>query len=121
MNIGDVAKQSGLPAKTIRYYEDIGFVTPARSDNGYRWFAQKDLHQFDVCPGGRGRWGFRSKPVPMLLALYEDQGPASGQVKAVAQKNLSGIHPRLRICEPAPKIGPSGEPLSRNNQPDVQF
>lgn len=26
MNIGDVADMSGLPAKTIRYYEDIGLV-----------------------------------------------------------------------------------------------
>ncbi|MEZ0469050.1 MerR family DNA-binding transcriptional regulator, partial [Phaeobacter sp. SYSU ZJ3003] len=24
MNIGDVSRRSGLPAKTIRYYEDIG-------------------------------------------------------------------------------------------------
>ena len=30
MNIGDVAKRTGLPAKTIRYYEDIGLVEPAR-------------------------------------------------------------------------------------------
>ena len=31
MNIGDVATLSGLPAKTIRYYEDIGLVKPLRS------------------------------------------------------------------------------------------
>ncbi|HFC04535.1 MAG TPA: MerR family DNA-binding transcriptional regulator, partial [Rhizobiales bacterium] len=30
MNIGDVATSTGLPAKTIRYYEDIGFVKPLR-------------------------------------------------------------------------------------------
>ena len=30
MNIGEIAEQSGLPAKTIRYYEDIGLVEPAR-------------------------------------------------------------------------------------------
>ncbi len=28
MNIGDVSARSGLPAKTIRYYEDIGLVSP---------------------------------------------------------------------------------------------
>lgn len=30
MNIGDVAERSGLPAKTIRYYEDIGLIRPGR-------------------------------------------------------------------------------------------
>ena len=45
MNIGDVADRAGLPAKTIRYYEDIGLVTPARSANGYRDFSEQDLHK----------------------------------------------------------------------------
>ena len=29
MNIGAIAKRSGLPAKTIRYYESIGLIPPA--------------------------------------------------------------------------------------------
>ena len=46
MNIGEVAKRSGLPAKTIRFYEDIGLVEPqARRANGYRDFDQRDLHE----------------------------------------------------------------------------
>ena len=45
MNIGDVAQRSGLPAKTIRYYEDIGLITPMRDSNGYRRFRDSDLHK----------------------------------------------------------------------------
>lgn len=45
MNIGDVAARSGLPAKTIRYYEDIGLICPNRSANGYRCFEERDLHK----------------------------------------------------------------------------
>ena len=36
MNIGDASQRSGLPAKTIRYYEDIGLLKPSRAENGYR-------------------------------------------------------------------------------------
>jgi len=45
MNIGDVAALSGLPAKTIRYYEDVGLVKPLRSTNGYRTFRESDAHK----------------------------------------------------------------------------
>jgi DNA-binding transcriptional MerR regulator len=45
MNIGDVAERSGLPAKTIRYYEDIGLIRPKRGGNGYRAFGTADVHK----------------------------------------------------------------------------
>ncbi len=56
MNIGDVATRSGLPAKTIRYYEDIGLIKPHRSDNGYRCFAEADLHKLAFLETGRAPW-----------------------------------------------------------------
>jgi len=37
LRIGEVARETGVPTKTIRYYEDIGVLAePARADNGYR-------------------------------------------------------------------------------------
>ena len=39
--IGTVAKQSGLPIKTIRYYDEIGLLkTAGRTEGGYRVFAE---------------------------------------------------------------------------------
>ena len=53
MNIGEAATQAGLPAKTIRYYEDIGLVKPRRDSNGYRAFVETDIHKLtflaEVC------------------------------------------------------------------------
>jgi DNA-binding transcriptional MerR regulator len=39
--IGAVAKESGLPVKTIRYYDEIGLLkTAGRTEGGYRVFAE---------------------------------------------------------------------------------
>mgnify|MGYP003655140308 CR=1 FL=1 len=45
MNIGDAAELSGLPAKTIRYYESVGLIAPDRRENDYRDFAETDIHK----------------------------------------------------------------------------
>lgn len=41
--IGEVAERTGVPATTLRYYEDIGLITTSRSDNGYRAYGERDL------------------------------------------------------------------------------
>ena len=94
MNIGEVAEASGLPPKTIRYYEDIGLVRPMRSENGYRSFRQNDLHKLTFL--GRARaLGFTIDDCRILLALYEDESRASADVKRVAKQNLMRIDEKI--------------------------
>ena len=46
MRIAKVAALTGVPATTLRYYEDIGLLSPAgRSGNGYREYADRDLER----------------------------------------------------------------------------
>lgn len=94
MNIGDVAARSGLPAKTIRYYEEIGLITPARGANGYRRFDDSDLHKLAFLQRARGL-GFSVEDCRTLLALYEDSGRESAQVKDLAQQHLSRIDEKI--------------------------
>lgn len=94
MNIGDVATRSGLPAKTIRYYEDIGLIKPHRSANGYRCFQEADLHKLAFL--GRARaLGFSIEDCRMLMALYEDESRASADVKQLALEHLSKIEAKI--------------------------
>ena len=45
MNIKEVGDAAGLPAKTIRYYEEIGLIRPsARTANNYRVYSDGDVH-----------------------------------------------------------------------------
>lgn len=94
MNIGDIARLTGLPAKTIRYYEDIGLVTPQRSANGYRNFRETDKHKLSFL--GRARaLGFTIEDCRTLLALYEDKTRESANVKRVAIEHLGKIDDKI--------------------------
>ena len=94
MNIKEVAARAGLPAKTIRYYEEIGLIRPLRAANGYRAFRDSDLHKLAFL--GRARsLGFTIEECRALLALYEDQARASADVKALAQSHLEQIAAKI--------------------------
>jgi MerR family copper efflux transcriptional regulator len=94
MNIGSVAQASGLPAKTIRYYEDIGLIQPDRGGNGYRDFSEQHLHQLTFLNRAR-RLGFSVEECRALLALYEDRDRASADVKRLAEGHLAEIDRKL--------------------------
>jgi MerR family copper efflux transcriptional regulator len=90
MNIGEVSKKAGLPPKTIRYYEDIGLITPLRDPNGYRSFRDSDMHKLAFL--GRSRaLGFTIEDCRNLLALWDDQDRASADVRAIAKEHLAQI------------------------------
>ena len=94
MNIGEAAKAAGLPVKTIRYYEEIGLVRPARSENGYRVFAESDLHKLNFL--GRSRaLGFSIEDCRALLALYEDGTRSSSEVREIAERHLTDIESKI--------------------------
>ncbi|PCJ76432.1 MAG: Cu(I)-responsive transcriptional regulator [Rhodobacteraceae bacterium] len=90
MNIGQASANCGLPAKTIRYYEDIGLILPDRTDNGYRDFSETHMHKLAFLSRARGL-GFTIEDCRTLLSLYEDTDRASADVKAMAREHLDKI------------------------------
>ncbi len=94
MNISFAAEQSALPAKTIRYYEDIGLVAPDRARNGYRDYREADIHKLRFIQRSRSL-GFSIEECRQLLALYEDNSRASRDVKALAKTKLQDIETKL--------------------------
>ena len=94
MNIRDAAEAAGLPPKTIRYYEDIGLIRPARGENGYRDFSEPDVHKLAFLARARSL-GFSIEDCRALLALYEDRARASADVKRVAEAYLTEIDRKI--------------------------
>lgn len=94
MNIGQASDLSGLPVKTIRYYEDIGLVRPARSENGYREFLESDLQRLKFLQRARSL-GFSIEECRELLSLYEDRNRASADVKGITQAKIREIDRKI--------------------------
>jgi Cu(I)-responsive transcriptional regulator len=96
VNIGAVARATGLPPKTIRYYESIGLVTPVeRSAGNYRRYGESEVMTLRFIERAR-RLGFTLKEVGELLALWRDKTRASGDVRALAQAQIRRLDRRLR-------------------------
>lgn len=43
MTIGELSARSGVSARSLRYYEQQGLITPGRSANGYRRYTMRDV------------------------------------------------------------------------------
>ena len=96
MNIGQAADQSGIPAKTIRYYESIGLIRPAvRTDGNYRDFDDSAVHVLQFVKRARD-FGFSIDDCRELLSLYQDRRRSSADVRAIAERRVAEIDRKVR-------------------------
>ena len=95
MNIGQAAAATGVTAKRIRYYEQIGLIEPAgRTDSGYRSFDDRDLHTLRFIQRAR-RLGFSMPQISSLLALWRDENRNSADVKRLAHEHIADLEQKI--------------------------
>ena len=94
MNIGDAGKRSGLPAKTIRYYEDIGLLRPARRGNGFRDYGEREVNELRFIARARGL-GFSVEECRHLLELWRDRERPSAAVRETASRHIADIRAKI--------------------------
>ncbi len=94
-SIGHVAKLSGVPAKTIRYYESVGLLPPARrAPNGYRRYDQRAVDVLRFVSRARGL-GFSMKDVDGLLELWANKRRASREVRSIAIAHIASVEQKI--------------------------
>ncbi|TAJ68791.1 MAG: Cu(I)-responsive transcriptional regulator [Phenylobacterium sp.] len=95
MNIGQAARASGVSAKMIRYYEQIGLVRPAeRTDSNYRSFDEKNVNELRFIKRARNL-GFSVEEITNLLSLWRDRARPSREVKAIAEDHVAELEGRI--------------------------
>lgn len=95
MNIGEAAERSGVSAKMIRYYEEIGLLAPAgRTGSGYRVYRPEDVHTLRFVRRARDL-GFSVAEIAELLALWRNRERASADVKRLALEKISELEAKI--------------------------
>lgn len=95
MTIGEAAARSGVPPKTIRFYEEIGLIAPAeRLENRYRAYDDNDIETLRFINRARSL-GFSLKDVGELLALYRDRKRSSREVKRLALSHVAELDRKI--------------------------
>jgi MerR family copper efflux transcriptional regulator len=95
LNIGEAAASSGVSAKMIRHYEQIGLMPGARrSAAGYRLYGEPDIHNLRFVRRARNL-GFSIAEIRELLGLWHNRRRASGDVKRLVQKHVADLDARI--------------------------
>jgi len=96
MNISQAAAKSGLPVKTLRYYEEIGLVLPGRQEgNDYRDYSAADVEHLRFLQRARAV-GFNLDICRELLELYRNPQRRCSQVKQLVLEKIEQVETQLR-------------------------
>ena len=95
MNIGAAAAITGLPPKTIRYYELTGLLPPApRSRGGYRLYDAANIEVLHFVSRVR-TLGFATAEIASLLDLWRNNSRSARDVKALASKHIKDVDDKI--------------------------
>jgi MerR family copper efflux transcriptional regulator len=95
MNIGQASRTSGVSAKMIRYYEQIGLINPPlRTDSNYRVYGPDEVHVLRFIKRAR-TLGFSVEETSALLGLWQDRSRASAEVKDIARGHIDALQTKI--------------------------
>ena len=96
LRIGQVAKISGLPVKTIRYYADFGLLNPhiTRNQSGYRLFTLQVINRLSFIKRAQSL-GLSLKEIEEIFSVYDQGEIPCGVTKQLLMDKLADIEEKI--------------------------
>jgi DNA-binding transcriptional MerR regulator len=100
LKIGEVAAESGLPVKTIRYYEELGLLAPSvqRTKSGYRLFDESVFNRLAFIKRSQSL-GLSLSEIQNILAVRDAGKLPCGVVKELLVHKLEAIKEQIKALE----------------------
>jgi MerR family transcriptional regulator, copper efflux regulator len=96
MRIGELADQSGVTAKTIRFWESTGLLAdPARTQSGYRDYDPEVVDRLRFIRHAQTA-GLTLAEIRQVLAISDDGDPPCGHVTDLILQHLADVDERIR-------------------------
>jgi MerR family redox-sensitive transcriptional activator SoxR len=96
--IGDVARRTGKAASTIRYYEQIGLITPPTRISGQRHYPTEVVRELAVIETAQ-RAGLSLEEIRLLLQAAPDDRRSTEQLREVAERKLPELSEAIARAE----------------------
>ena len=94
--IGSVAKESGVPIKTIRYYEELGLLkTSGRTEGGFRIFSPDVSARLNFIKRAQ-RLGLSLAEIKDFLDIHDQGELPCEQVKIKLEDKISEIEQQIQ-------------------------
>ena len=96
MQIGELARQTGVPTKTIRYYEEIGVLPdPRRAPNGYRDYEESAAERLHFIRDAQAT-GLTLSEISSVLELRERGASTCEHVAGLLEHHLEALDEHIR-------------------------
>jgi MerR family transcriptional regulator, redox-sensitive transcriptional activator SoxR len=89
--IGEVVQRTGKAASTIRYYEEIGLVSPPERISGRRRYSSEILRELAIIEKAQ-RAGLSLQEIGLLLEASPDDRRSTERLREVAERKLPELN-----------------------------
>jgi MerR family transcriptional regulator, repressor of the yfmOP operon len=102
LRIGDVAELTGLTQRTIRYYEEVGLLTPpTRTEGDFRLYSRRDVARLAEIVRLKNLLGFSLGEIRKIVEGEETRTQLRSEYQATedASVRLSKLHQALEVAQ----------------------